>query len=646
MKKFLILCLCFLPTYLFAEIPQPWQTDWDNPKADQRPMQIIHGYFGVNKDKWKHSYLPFGHFDGMSIADGMKMFKEQCGLGGVVCNVSSYRYLQDEEQWALFVEAVRQAKANGLRVWIYDEDRYPSFAAGGLLLKEHPEWEAKELVYDETLPDPFQVRDCFEFTLVSNNSAYIRRYPSIVNPKAGQEFIRLTHENYKKHLGPELFAWVEAFFTDEPSSNAMNNGLMDKWALQRVPKIDQINPDKKNLPMVVWSEDFPEIYRQRYGEDLMPVRKSLFTGDSQADRKVRRQFWEMVTQRQLDAYYGAIAKWCDANGKKSSGHTLWEGGLYMHTPLDGNKLEVLRSFQIPGMDYYTSHPDSVFMGWRDATLAASAAALSGKRKVFTEISDIAEVYFQLKKPASVSLMNMTAAWQAIFGITEFALYYQLTDRTPADYKAYSEFVGRTNAILRDASFVRDVVVLYPIRDLNELYIPSKDCITSTNIPKGAQTICRSYLKIGGQMLRSQTTFLLAEEKDLPNLLAGKIPGLNVPRAILILEGATVTDETQKRLDAFEKSGGTVFRATFTPLESYLSPASKQVFRGEYVRDGYQVQIFLNTSKTDSYQGNVRVRGTSGTLLSPEDGKIEPAVLHDGSAALNLQPWETKILVTK
>ena len=67
------------------------------------------------------------------------------GFGGVVINVDFDRYLEDEAAWERFLFAFDEAVALGLRVWIYDEQYYPSGLAGGLVLRDHPEWEAQAL---------------------------------------------------------------------------------------------------------------------------------------------------------------------------------------------------------------------------------------------------------------------------------------------------------------------------------------------------------------------------------------------------------------------------------------------------------------------------------------------------------------------
>ncbi|UCC64004.1 MAG: hypothetical protein JSV36_02795, partial [Anaerolineae bacterium] len=84
------------------------------------------------------------------------------GLGGIVCNVDFADYMASEEHWATLVRAVEAARDAGLVVWLYDEEGYPSGAAGGLVLKADPAFEALVLTYDPTRDEPFVTRRAYE----------------------------------------------------------------------------------------------------------------------------------------------------------------------------------------------------------------------------------------------------------------------------------------------------------------------------------------------------------------------------------------------------------------------------------------------------------------------------------------------------
>lgn len=630
MRTFLFCLIIGLAATANAQMPEKWETDWENPPATTRPLQIIHGNFYRGKP---------------TISEGLETLRE-LGLGGIVTNVPRQNYLKGEKQWQDLVETVRQAKAKGLRVWIYDEDGYPSPQAGGLVLQENPALEAKELVYDPTQPEPFIVRDCFEYTHASNNYAKVMRYPSLVNPRVSEVFLRITHDAYRQHLGEELFDWVEAFFTDEPSTNALNTGQLPQKIRERVLKVDAMNPDKPNLPMVVWEDDFPEIYRQRYGEDLLSVRKSLFEGDSEADKKVRRQFWQMVAQRCCDGFYTPIRQWCERYGKASSGHTLWEESLLNHVPLDGDKLKVLKEMNIPGLDYLSSWPESVFKaGWKSTIFPASAAILNGDRLVFTEVSDHSQRMADPPQEVSVAWMNATAAWHLALGVTEFTLYYNPSRQSVEDYRQYCQFVGRANALIRDAAIRRDVLLYYPIRQMQEEYLPIAKRPTLQDMSEKLQQLQNSWNQLGEALLRTQQGFYAAGDEDFATALAFPKDHPCHVNAVVLPAGAVLAPEALAALEKWRQAGGKVYEGEIPQRETLL-PACRNIVRGDFERDGWRIQMLCNISN-EKYSGKwTDIQVGECELLYPADGRREKRKVGEDGLEIHLNGLESVLILQK
>ena len=111
-----------------ASLPETWQSDWAQPPVSCRPLQIVHG-------------VPAQQ----ATPEAMKHLKDDLGLGGIVCNVAFGAYLRSEDNWRVLEQVLASCKQVGLRVWIYDEDGYPSGGAGGIVLDGHPELESLAL---------------------------------------------------------------------------------------------------------------------------------------------------------------------------------------------------------------------------------------------------------------------------------------------------------------------------------------------------------------------------------------------------------------------------------------------------------------------------------------------------------------------
>lgn len=629
-----------------SDWPAGWLAAWSDPPAELRPLQIVHS-------------LP----PAQAIVEALREFKD-LGAGGIVCNVSFKDYLTSEPNWQTLVQVVESCRQMGLLVWIYDEEGYPSGAAGGLVLKDNPRFEAIVLAYDPSQADPFILRPAYEYTHASNNFHAARRYPNLLDEGAVGAFIEKTHEAYWRRLQQHFGSTIRATFTDEPSLMALDTGQLSEEVRKRVPVKDPLDPTVRPLPCVPWVEDLPQQYQARYGQDLMAVRKSLFTGQSEADRQVRRRYWALIADLVADRYFGRLEKWCEAHGVASSGHSLWEERPLHHVPLEGNALQCLRRMHIPGLDMLSSTPDAVFHGgWLAAALPASAALIEGRRQVMTEVSDFSE-QMASKGPASLSQMQATAAWQAALGVTEFTLYYNRRQRPAADTRAYMEFVGRLNALLRDARPDPDVLLYYPIYDLWAEYVPMARPLTLESQSALARQLIDSFMRLGRHLATAQVPFMLADHETLAGaeVREGRLwVGRQSFTALVLPDGVELPDAAARIVEQFRPAGGHVLRddmkaacrmgeeASRRTAAGRLHPAFDQVVLGRFKREGREILLLVNVGKQD-YKGELAVAVPGRwTLADPADSGIReitagPTSSGGGRIALSLAAGRTLLLV--
>ncbi|HEX3000591.1 MAG TPA: hypothetical protein VHR86_10200, partial [Armatimonadota bacterium] len=159
-----------------------------------RPLQIVHNICLLRADS--------GDFH-----PGLQALADQ-GIGGIVTNVPFANYLTDESAWNSLRACLSACRDLGLRVWIYDEKGYPSGAAGGRVLANHPDLEAVAL-YSDAAKDCLYADRSYEGTHNCRNFHAWRRTINLLEPEAVAEFIRVTHAQYAERLGPE-FDLVEA----------------------------------------------------------------------------------------------------------------------------------------------------------------------------------------------------------------------------------------------------------------------------------------------------------------------------------------------------------------------------------------------------------------------------------------------------
>ena len=636
-------------------IPPLWLKAWSSPPVEFRPLQMVHGADIRNKATY---------------------YKDNCGLGGVVCNVPfGESYLKSEEEWKVFVDGVKAMRNSGLRVWIYDEDGYPSLGAGGRVLEADPSLEALEMVYDSQSSNPFLVRRCYEFTHACNNFYVARRYPNPLNPKATQKFIQLTHQSYHDHLGLDLFGEVEAFFTDEPSMMAVNLGELREDVRKNVKVTNPLDPDKKNLPMVSWAEGLPEKYKAKYGKELMPSIASLFSGNDETDKVTRQNFWSLLAELDLKYYYCTIRDWTklfrEKNGGKgpvSSGHGLREEDPANHVALDGNKLLVTSGFDIPGLDQLSSDP-TIWGGnsWMAVFFPNSSAVLNSQRRVMCEMSDFDQT-LNGKGPSSLENMEAATAWQMAFGVTDFNLYYTITygnqypKRQETAYREYCNFVGRANSILKEATPVRNVLLYYPIYDLQREYIPTAEKMSVRTQSELTKTLELSFRDLGANLLKTQIQFVLVDYLFLEDAVVSDHGTIQIGRnefsSIVFPKGIVITPSMSHLLDQAKTKGvkiifGEDFTVTPSPdqLSSLLgsvnkiSPANSSIAFGKFLRDGNQIFMLANTGK-DEYKGALHVEiGKRYVVLDPQTGAVSDLQSFVGNKIdIQLAPLQTKVVV--
>ena len=639
-------------------LPPKWLPDWTRPPLADRPLLIIHGFDPSRATPEGVDQMVHGAKLSWVTVRGLQSYLD-LGMGGVVCNVAFEQYMRSEDHWQALVRTVEAAAKLGMAVWLYDEDGYPSGAAGGLVLKDNPAFEATELAFDPSQPDPFIVRPAYEFTHASNNYYAARRYVNLLDDRATRSFIAHTHDAYWQRLRPHFGRTIQATFTDEPSLIAVNLGQIPEAARKRVRVADPLDPAVKALPCVPWGHDLPRQYKKRYGEDLAAQRRSLFVGDSADDRRVRSQFWALVADLVAERYFAPIQTWCSRHRIASSGHLLWEEAVMHHPALDGNHLKALSRMDIPGLDMLSSDPEAVIHGgWLAAALPASAAMLTGGRRVMTEVSDFSQTQGG-QGPADLAAMHATAAWQAAWGVTDFTLYYRVADRPAEATRAYGDFVGRLNALLKPARLAPRVLLYYPVCDLWAEYRPVAEPLRLESQSPRARSIVGSFNRLGQTLLQSQVPFALVDHEFLAKARVRSDGKLAIKDlrfdAVVLPQDVELPPDAAKVIERFGQRGGKVIADTgklagpalceMLRPASRLTPACDRVVLGRFLRDGREMLLLVNVGR-QPYAGTLTATAaTRWMTLDPAAGTATLAeAAADGLLRLSLAPRQALLLV--
>lgn len=472
----------------------PFAERFAAPGSETRILKIIHG--------WP---------DDPTQQDGIVSTLKRQGFGGVVCNISFTGYLEDAGRWRSFERGVSAAADAGMAMWLYDERGYPSGNAGGLVMKGHPEWEARGLLVADaevrdgkaslTLP-PGRVVLCAAFPIHQGRIDSGRRvdlrdrirdgsltweapagawrliaitedrlydgthadmnlwekipYVNLLQAEPTRRFLELTHDRYAEHLGSAIGQRFQATFTDEPS-------LMSLF-FKRMPY--------RPLP---WSAELPGEFLQRRGYPLEPILPSLVADTGHDAPRHRYDYWLTIGELVSENFFGQIQAWGRRHGLPSGGHLLAEEMLTSHVALYGDFFRCLRRMDAPGIDCLTSLPQDV--PWYIARMAASAADLDGHPLVMCETSDHSQVYRPDgdKRPRRVvTEVEIRGTCNRLFvaGVNCITSYYSFTDLADDALRRLNEWAGRCGLLLRGGHQVADVAVVYPAESLWTQFVPA------------------------------------------------------------------------------------------------------------------------------------------------------------------------------
>ncbi len=436
---------------------------WDNPPAEYRSMPFW---------SWNGELKP------ERLEKQIESMKE-AGMGGFFMhsrNGLKTPYLSDE--WFRCVGAcVEKARELGMKACIYDEDRYPSGDAGGLVTRKHPEFRAVTLrMHSSAIPtgggtilarfateldDRRRLKSyrglssgssgehvCFTQHIEApctrhNDSTYI----DVFNPVATAEFIRLTHEAYACRFSEDFGTVIPAIFFDEPQYSAT---LFFDDGSARLP----------------WSPGFPAEFRKRYGYDLLDHLPELVHYRADGDfSRVRYHFYRMCAELFVQNYTRPVADWCSEHNIALTGHILGEADIFQ-TIVVGACMQHYEHMHWPGIDVLGDQSREL----SSAKQASSVADQLGKERVISELYALTGWDWPLEGhkfigdwhlAAGVNMRCLHLSNYTLAGCGKRDFPASIFHHSPwwSHYRAVEDYFARLGVVLTRGRPVRDVLVL-------------------------------------------------------------------------------------------------------------------------------------------------------------------------------------------
>ncbi|MBO5374369.1 MAG: hypothetical protein J6A54_02845, partial [Clostridia bacterium] len=265
------------------------------------------------------------------------------------------------EKWHECIDAcAKRASELGMEAYAYDENGWPSGFVGGKLLEDienHDRYLTyKEGEYDK---DALASYDISGSTLKRVHAPcntclnvyehYSASTADILNPEVVDQFLALTHEEYRKRDKFNL----KGFFTDEPQYY--------RWGM----------PYTKMLP---------KYFRDIYGEDILDGLGFMFV-EREGYRAFRYKFWKAMQALMLEGFAKKIYDWCDKYGYKLTGHYIDELSLAGQMLCCGGVMPFYEYEHIPGIDYLGK---GIVGNDLAPKQVSSVCAQLGKRQILTE----------------------------------------------------------------------------------------------------------------------------------------------------------------------------------------------------------------------------------------------------------------------
>lgn len=551
-----------------------------------------------------------------------------------------------EQPWFESVAVgVDEGKKQKLNAWIYDEEGWPSGFSGGKVtamgdwvyargLRMRRLASPEEAVSGASLLGVFAVTEndaeavpLSRIVPGKKYAGYVELthsgcpfYVDVLNKDVIREFLNTTHEEYAKRFPLGADQGLFGFFTDEPR-------------LSEGP--------------VPWSYILPEEFQQRYGYSLMENLPALYLPCG-GYRKVRYDFWALVSDLFVNAYMKQIGEWCTEHGCKLTGHMMMEESLYSQMTGTGGGMPFYEFMHQPGVDSLRRNISDP----RIPKQVGSVAEQLGKKQVLTESFALCgwDVNFEE--------MRWIAGWQYVNGVNLLCQHLQAyslrglrkRDYPPShfyqqsfftEYRRFNDYISRLGQLLSEGKKCIDVLMLHPmtsgwisydgenneeIRALDEDFISATMTLSGLHIDYhlGDETILRRHgtLTDDGRITVGNYTYgavvlpsclgLDAGTLDLlgrfaaagrPIIALGKWPSLcngePCPRLELLREKALFLQNPEE------------IKATLTPV--LTAPISIKENGAEIMEihccqvslpAGGRALYLVNNSKTQGYQATV------------------------------------------
>lgn len=486
----------------------------------------------------------------------------KAGMGGFFMHsrIGLITEYMGKEWFESLKAAVDKAGELGVHAWLYDEDKWPSGFAGGIVPSQKPEYRQQILLRREKGQQPVssesklilqtEKHDYYSLPMPMGNPWFNgTSYVDLMNPDAVSYFLDSTHKRYRDFFINEIGKTVPGIFTDEPGLFAI-----------RPPEgtAGEIRP---------FSPFLDERYRQNYGESALNHIIELYDdiGDFQ---KYRYRYYKTMTEQFKEAFSKQYGDWCEKNKMQMTGHYVYEDTVAYQARAIGAAMAHYEYMHVPGIDHLSLNIDNILTPKQ----CSSIANQTGKKFVLSEMFGCSGQNMSFEDRKWIS------DWHAQMGINFICHHlalYSLRGCRKRDYpptfsyhqpywehnRIIEDYTARVSYLISEGSFMADFLIINPVE--------SGWCLTNGIGKSSCMTDIDNYLEaLLKKMHTIHRDYELADEDFISRnvLFSGEQLGVGLQKykAVIVPQSCTIRENTIQILERFKKLGGKIIVASEMP----------------------------------------------------------------------------------
>lgn len=555
-----------------------------------------------------------------------------------------------EEWFEIWGYALEKAKELGIKLYIYDENSYPSGFAGGHVsaicpealatvmryeVIEHPEQAAKERIaafaaeekdgrwvnvrnlsgIPETKWHHYGGRFLIFTSESTGTTGWLAgfAYVDLLRPQVQEAFMKTTYEQYYQHFGEDFGEAIPAIFSDEPSVTQCSKGT---------------------LPFSYW---FAHEFQKRNGYDLLANLLCVFM-DVEGEcfdypaGKVRFDYYDTIHALWTKNFVEATGTWCQEHGINWTGHYmehLWPHVSYTTSPAIQSNYEY---HQWPAIDmlftnYLKDSPThSVTHTIRELK---SASNQFGKERALCELYGAGgwdSTFDDYKRMADwvmvngVNFINQHLTYSTIMGARKHDHPQSFDWREPwwNEYTTMNDYLGRLSWMLSRGKMEQRILVLNPATTgyLTEAGKASGEIVNNKELDCITCPDMTEFLTLCQKLSDLQWDFDLGDEYTLARhgkAEEGLLKVVKQQYSCVIISGSmkNMLSSTAELLEACMKNGVKVIAVGHPGC--YINGVSEEACYAKLAEGWENVEL----SHIDTYLGGLLSRRITASVPFPE-----------------------------